>query len=113
MCISSRWPEVVALTSVTTRSVAEAMIDIFSRTALPLNLLTDRGSLFTGSLMNTLCEILGIERIKTTSYHFQSNGTIEHMQAMLTKPMLKEWIGQGKSFLHSLPFGRLHIKILG
>ena len=118
VCMSSRWPEAVALKSITARSVAETMIELFSRTALPIKLLTDRGSQFTGILMNTLCEILAIERIKTTQYHPQSNGTIERMhgmlEAMLTKARAKgmDWPRQIPLALFA-PFGRLHINILG
>ena len=65
--------------------------------------------------MNTLCEILGIERIKTTLYHPQSNDTIERMhgtlEAMLTKAHAK-----GMDWPRKIPFAlfalrQAHIKI--
>ena len=41
---SSRWPEAVPLKSITARAVATGMMEIFSRTGIPLQLITDQGS---------------------------------------------------------------------
>jgi len=73
----------VPLWSITAKSVAGAMIEVFSRSALPYVILTDRGSQFVSKLMQELSQLLGIE------HHPQTNGTIERMhatfEAMLTK----------------------------
>ena len=48
ICMSSKWPEAIPLRSITARAVASGMIEIFSRTGIPLQLLTDQGSQFLG-----------------------------------------------------------------
>ena len=70
----------------TAKVVTNGMLSVFSRTGLPLQLLIDRGSQFTG---RELCGLLGIERLLTTSYHPQTNGALERfhgtIEAVLTK----------------------------
>ena len=59
--MSSKWPEAIPLRTITARVVAQGMIEIFSRTGIPLQLLTDQGSQFLGSLVTHLCRDLHID----------------------------------------------------
>ena len=77
ICMATKWPEAIALKS---KAVAEGMI---SRTALPYVLLTDQGSQFVGKLMAELCSLLGIQQLRTTAYHPQTNGMVERMHSTL------------------------------
>ena len=42
ICMASKWPEAIPLRSITAKAVAEGMIEIFARTGIPLQLLTDQ-----------------------------------------------------------------------
>ena len=90
--MSSKWPEVIPLKSITAKAVAGGMIEIFARTGIPLQLLSDQGSQFVGSLVTHLCKSLHIDKVKTAPYHPECNGVVERMHgtlgAMLTKPVL-------------------------
>ena len=79
------------------------MIQIFSRTALPFSLLTDQGSQFIGRLMTELCESLGIDKLKTTAYHPQTNGMIERMHGTLEQ-MLTKAHQKGLDWAQQIPF---------
>ena len=98
--MASKWPEAIPLRSITARAVAQGMVEVFSRTGIPLQLLTDQGSQFVGSLVSHLCRDLSIDKVKTTPYHPETNGTIERMHgtlgAMLTKASALglDWVGQ-------------------
>ena len=46
MCYASKYPEAIPLKRVTAEVVAEAMLEVFSRTGLPEHILTDQGSVF-------------------------------------------------------------------
>ena len=100
ICMASRWPEAIPLRTITARPIAQGMMDIFSRTGIPLHLLMDQGSQFVGSLVSRLCKDLSIDKIKTTTYHPECNGVIERMHgtlgAMLTKAtsMGLDWVAQ-------------------
>ncbi len=58
-CMATRWPEAIALKSITAKSVAESVIDICSRMGLPQQILTDRGTQFTGALAKQLTSLMG------------------------------------------------------
>ncbi len=100
ICMATRWPEAIPLRSVTARSVAEGLWSIFSRTAIPEVLLSDQGSQFCGRVVRQLCQLLGIEKLRTSPYHPQSNGMIERMHGTLKSVLGKcieskvDWVGQ-------------------
>ena len=79
---------------VVAQTVAEAIIDIFSRCGLPNEMLTDLGSISTGSLMREMCNKLQIQRIKTSPYHSQSDGMLERMHAKLKSMLRKATAGK-------------------
>ena len=98
--MASKWPEALPLRSITAKAVAQGMIEIFARTGIPLQLLTDQGAQFVGSLVTQLCRDLNIDKIKTTPYHPECNGMVERMHgtlgAMLTKASSVglDWVAQ-------------------
>ena len=100
ICMATRWPEAIPLKSTTARAVATGLLDIFSRTGIPLQLLSDQGAQFTGKVVEHLCEGLGIDQISSTPYHPEGNGVVERMHgplcAMLTKAAREghDWVGQ-------------------
>ena len=46
-------------------------------------LLSDRGTSFTSSIIQELCEILGIQWLWTMPYHPQTNGLVERLHQMI------------------------------
>ena len=81
---TSRWPEVVPLSSITAVVCAQALLSSWiSRFGVPSVITTDRGAQFTSSVWSEVCSILGIKRSQTTSYHPQSNGLIERFHRSL------------------------------
>ena len=111
ICMASKWPEAIPLRSITAKAVAQGMMEIFARTGIPLQLLTDQGSQFVGSLVTKLCRNLNIDKIKTTPYHPECNGVVERMHgtlgAMLTKASSvgMDWVGQLPFALFALRSG--------
>ena len=103
VCMSSRWPEAVPLKSITARAVATGMIEIFSRTGIPLQLLTDQGSQFLSSLVTHLCRDLGVDKLRTAPYHPECNGVVERMHGTLD-PMLTKASQRGLDWVGQLPF---------
>ena len=103
VCMGSRWPEAIPLRTITARAVATGMIEIFARTGIPLQLLTDQGSQFLGRLVSHLCRDLGIDQVKTAPYHPETNGVVERMHGTL-KPMLTKASQLGLDWVDQLPF---------
>ena len=51
---------------------------------VPVKLLSNRGGVnFTSALVEELCSAFGIQKCRTTAYHTQCNGQVEHFHQML------------------------------
>ena len=103
ICMASKWPEAIPIRTVTAKVVAQGMIDIFSRTGIPLQILTDQGSQFLGSLVTHLCRDLHIDKLKTTPYHPEGNGVVERMHSTLGA-MLTKAASNGLDWVSQVPF---------
>ena len=86
---ATRWPEAIPLPDITTERVADALIGIFSRLGFPSEILSDRGSQFTSTLMNEICRLINVKQSFTTPYHPMSNGLNERFNGTL-KSLLKK-----------------------
>ena len=69
--------------------VAEEVVPMFG---VPECLLSDRGANLLAHLMRDVCELLGIKKLNTTSYHPQCNGMVERFNRTL-KTMLRKHAG--------------------
>ena len=45
----------------------------------PTYLISDQGKAFTGHLITNLCELYGVQKLRTSPYHAQTNGQVEWM----------------------------------
>uniref|UniRef100_A0AAV2MFB0 Integrase catalytic domain-containing protein n=1 Tax=Knipowitschia caucasica TaxID=637954 RepID=A0AAV2MFB0_KNICA len=77
---TTRWPEVVPLSSTTSADVARAFIYSWvARFGVPLDLTSDRGPQFTSELWTSVAGSLGVKLHRTTAYHPQANGLCERI----------------------------------
>ena len=100
---ATRYPEAVPLKTIDTETVAEALVnsfsrlgvseeilsdlgtqfvsdcmkDIFSRLEVPEEILSDLGTQFVSDCMNEVTRLLSIKQITTTPYHPMCNGLTE------------------------------------
>ena len=88
MDLYSKYPEAIPLKKVDNEAVLEALLEVISRHGIPETILTDQGSVFMSRLTKSVCNTLGIEQIRTSPYHPQSDGALERWHACL-KGMLK------------------------
>ena len=80
----TRWPEAIPISDITTSSVANALISGWiSRLGAPSLITTVRGRQFESALWKQLMSVLGTTRTRTTSYHPQANGLVEHFHRQL------------------------------
>ena len=47
--------------------------------------MSDQGTEFTGDMIAAMCKLLGIEKIRTTLYHPQTNGSAERVHQTLQR----------------------------
>ena len=69
-----------ALAVVTKDQMAKTIVKVFG---VPTKLLSNRGANFTSALVEKLCSAFGIQKCRTTAYHTQCNGQVEHFHQML------------------------------
>lgn len=101
---ATRYPEAFPLRSITTAKVISALVQMFSRVGLPDKIITDQGTNFTSSLMRHFHRQLGIQSIKTSPYHPQTDRLVERFNKTL-KHMLWKFVNDtGKDWDKWLPF---------
>ena len=81
------YPEAVALPSIETERVAEALVEMFSRVGIPDEMLTDCGSQFTVEVMKEVSRLLSLQQLTKTPYHPMCNGLVERFHTTM-KQML-------------------------
>ena len=68
----------------TARTAAETLrIGYFGLFAAPAYLFSDQGKAFTGHVITHLCELYGLQKLRTSPYHAQTNGQVERMNQMI------------------------------
>ncbi len=85
---ATRYPEAVALKDIQTETVAEALVDIFTRVGIPKEVLSDQGTQFVSAVMKEVSRLLSIKQLVTSPYHPMCNGLVEKFNGTL-KTMLK------------------------
>ena len=85
---STRYPEAVPLKNIDTETVAEALVDIFSRLGVPEEILSDLSTQFVSDCMREVTRLLSIKQLTTTPYHPMCNGLTEKFNGTM-KSILK------------------------
>ena len=66
------------------RTAAEALCSgYFGLFRAPAYLLSDKGKSFTATVVEDLCTLYGVKKLRTASYHAQTNGQVERMNQTL------------------------------
>ena len=66
------------------RTAAEALCSgYFGLFRAPAYLLSDKGKSFTAMVVEDLCKLYGVKKLRTSSYHAQTNGQVERMNQTL------------------------------
>ena len=85
---ATRYPEAVALPSIETERVAEALIAMFSRVGIPSEMLMEHESRVTIEVMNEVSRLLSLQQLTTFPYRPYSKGPVERFHAMLKRVLL-------------------------
>ncbi|MES9880251.1 MAG: RNase H-like domain-containing protein [Sedimenticola sp.] len=92
----TKWTEAYPLRNHRARTVAEVVVNEFiCRFGAPVNILTDQGRDFESKLFKEMCDILGVEKIRTTPYHPQCDGQVERFNRTLLQ-MLSKYVNESQ-----------------
>ena len=86
---ATRYPEAVPLRNISAKNVAQALFQVISRVGIPKEILTDQDTLFMSRTLRELYELLGIQSIKTSVYHPQTDGLVERFNRTLNSMIRK------------------------
>ncbi|GFS51107.1 hypothetical protein TNCV_3532291 [Trichonephila clavipes] len=73
ICMSSKFPEAIPVSDISSVSVTDALLNIFSRMGFPREIQCDQGTSFTSALTTKFFERFGILVRHSSVYHPQSN----------------------------------------
>ena len=66
----------------TTETLRNGYLGLFGA---PAYLVSDQGKAFTGHLISNLCELYGVQKLRTSPYHAQTNGQVERMNQTIIR----------------------------
>ena len=61
----------------------------FGLFGVPAYLISDQGKAFMGHIITHLCDLYGVQKLRTSPYHAQTNGQVEHMNQTIIRMMGK------------------------
>ncbi|XP_068121096.1 uncharacterized protein [Hyperolius riggenbachi] len=101
---ATRYPEAIPLRNTSAKTIARELFHMFARTGIPKEILTDQGTPFMSRVMKDLCKLLGIQQLRTSVYHPQTDGLVERFNKTL-KSMLKRVVdADGRDWDCLLPY---------
>lgn len=103
MDCATRFPEAVPLRRIDADTVAGALCNMFTKYGIPEEVLSDQGSQFKSALMGKVMDLLGVQQLRTSPYHPQTNGSLERFHGTL-KSMMKKADNASKNWDELLPF---------
>ena len=56
---------------------------------VPAHLISDQGKAFTGHIITHLCDLYGVQKLRTSPYHAQTNGQVKHMNQTIIRMISK------------------------
>ena len=75
--------------------------NIFRLYSLPDSIISEQGTQFTSRFSRTLCKLVGISQNLSTSFHHQTDGQTEHVDAILEQ-YLRGYINYQQDNWHEL-----------
>ena len=94
--------EAIPLKDINASTVAEALLEIFSRVGLPYKVNSDRGSQFRSEMIREVYRLLDVKQSITTPYHAMGNGDIENFNKTIKNLLKKVAAERPKDWHHYL-----------
>ena len=92
----TKWAEAFALPNKQSQTVAEALVTgVICRLGAPHRLHSDQGGEFESNLWAEVCELLDVEKTRTSPYRPQSDGLVERLNRTIKK-MLKVFVNDNR-----------------
>lgn len=104
LCASTRFPEAVPLRNISAEKITRALLNFFSMVGLPRVIQSDQGSNFMSRMFRQSMSVLGVQTVKSSAYHPQSQGALERFHSTL-KTMIRTYcLSHQKDWDEGIPF---------
>jgi len=101
----TKWAEAFPLRNKEAETVARVLVEqVFTRFGTPIALLSDCGNEVDSSIMRSVCKLLGIDKMHTTSYRPSTNSAAERFHRTLNSMLGKVVSENQKDWDTKLPF---------
>ena len=90
MCPTTRYPIAIPLRNISAKTIANALMKIFTNFGIPKEIQSDRGSNFTSDLFAKILKELDIKQTLSAAYHPESQGVLERWHQTF-KSMLRKF----------------------
>ena len=101
---ATRYPEAIPLRAATAKAVAHELLTLFSRVGIVAEVLSDQGSCFMSQVLTLLYKWLKIKRIRTSSYHPETDGLSERYIQTIKRMLRKVADDERKDWDRLIPF---------
>ena len=82
--VFSKWLEIFAIRNKEALTVTRVLVEkVFCRMGTPLSILSDRGGEVDGQVIREVCQLLHIDKLRTSAYHPACNAQIERQHRTL------------------------------
>uniref|UniRef100_A0A673M0U5 Integrase catalytic domain-containing protein n=1 Tax=Sinocyclocheilus rhinocerous TaxID=307959 RepID=A0A673M0U5_9TELE len=103
MCLSTRFPEAIALRKITAPSIVKALVRFFSTFGLPKIVQSDQGTNFMSNVFKQVMKTLAITHRTSSAYHPESQGALERFHQTLKSMMRKYCLETGNDWDEGIP----------
>jgi len=95
----------IAIRDKTAHSVARALVEqVFSVFGIPLIIVSNLGREFENQTLSEICRLMGIRKLRTTSYKPANNGIAERVHRTLNSALAKVVCESQKDWCERLPY---------
>ena len=79
----TRYAHAIPTKNQTAKTTANVLVDFFMHYGFPLKLHSDQGRNFESAVIKEVCELVGVQKTRTTPYHPMGNGMCERFNSTL------------------------------
>ncbi|GBL87960.1 hypothetical protein AVEN_192114-1 [Araneus ventricosus] len=102
ICMSSKYPDAIPVTDISSVSVTYALLEIFSRMGFPREVQCDLGTSFTSHLTTEFFYRFGVKVTHSSMHHPQSN-PVERFHRMIKRILKALCLESGQDWEKNLP----------
>ncbi|GBM54090.1 Retrovirus-related Pol polyprotein from transposon 412 [Araneus ventricosus] len=111
ICMSLRYPDAIPVADISSISVTDALLEIFSRMGLPREIQSDLGSSFTSFLTSEFFDRFGIKVTHSSVHHPQSN-PVERFHRTIKRMLKVLCLESGQDWEKNLPATLLALRTI-